>query len=153
MPADARVELTIRFGSTDSEPIVLDARNPRRRIAVEAQQPGRRHRDAAARGARIECERLRCADDEGIAQPVVGDPPRAPAAVAPPQQGAEHDERHGDNRRRAEAIVDESLEQGPDCGTRKGRQHEQPRQPSIGRRRPATCSPVGIANVAKKCGI
>ncbi len=34
MPADARVELTIRFGSTDSEPIVLDARNPRRRIAV-----------------------------------------------------------------------------------------------------------------------
>ena len=33
-PADARVELTLQFGSVSGETIVLDARNPRRRIAM-----------------------------------------------------------------------------------------------------------------------
>jgi hypothetical protein len=33
-PADARVELTLQFGSVSGETIVLDARNPRRRIAI-----------------------------------------------------------------------------------------------------------------------
>lgn len=33
-PADARVELTLQFGSASADPIVLDARNPRRRIAI-----------------------------------------------------------------------------------------------------------------------